>query len=587
MSKSRFVAPASTVSPRTSRAGTTTSSSRRSWPTTRPVRGCMVIRPYGYAIWESMRDELDRHIKRTGHSNVYFPLFVPALAPGEGGRARRGLQPAGRVGHARRRQGARRVAGHPAHQRGDHRRVGQGLDPVLPRPAAAHEPVEQRRPLGAAHAPLPAHRRVPVAGGAHLPRHRAGGRRRGGHRASRRTARWPRSGWPSRSSGAARAPARRSRAPSTRHAIEAMMRDTQGAPGRHQPHARTELRQGRRHRVPRPRQPAQEPLRHVVGLLDAHGRGDDHGPRRRLRAWCCRPTWRPTQLVDRADLPHARTTARVVAEAIERAGVGVRGRPDRVRAAALSRSTGATSRPASSTTTGSCAACRSGSRSGRATWPPARACSFGASIGTSSPSRSKRSPPSCPSGWPTTSRGCSSARSTSARRTPTSSTPTTTSRRVLDGEGGFLMAPWCGAAECEKQVNAETGATIRVHPVRLARRGRRVPRRRQAVRASGALRPSVLRARGLGPPRPGRRSRRWPSSAARLGLPFPTGVGTGSSCSRSLRASADEDPEACVRCGAARPQSTAATRERASSRTSSAPSPCGRSAIPCRTSGDR
>ena len=42
-----------------------------------PVRGCMVIRPYGYAIWESMQGELDRHIKATGHSNVYFPLFVP------------------------------------------------------------------------------------------------------------------------------------------------------------------------------------------------------------------------------------------------------------------------------------------------------------------------------------------------------------------------------------------------------------------------------------------------------------------------------------------------------------------------------
>jgi len=42
-----------------------------------PVKGCMIIRPYGYAVWESMRDELDRHIKRTGHSNVYFPLFVP------------------------------------------------------------------------------------------------------------------------------------------------------------------------------------------------------------------------------------------------------------------------------------------------------------------------------------------------------------------------------------------------------------------------------------------------------------------------------------------------------------------------------
>src|SRR5690242_2527156 len=42
-----------------------------------PVRGCMVIRPYGYAIWESMRDRLDGYIKKTGHSNVYFPLFVP------------------------------------------------------------------------------------------------------------------------------------------------------------------------------------------------------------------------------------------------------------------------------------------------------------------------------------------------------------------------------------------------------------------------------------------------------------------------------------------------------------------------------
>jgi prolyl-tRNA synthetase len=37
----------------------------------------MVIRPYGYAIWEQMQGELDRHIKATGHSNVYFPLFVP------------------------------------------------------------------------------------------------------------------------------------------------------------------------------------------------------------------------------------------------------------------------------------------------------------------------------------------------------------------------------------------------------------------------------------------------------------------------------------------------------------------------------
>ena len=41
------------------------------------VRGCMVIKPYGYAIWERMQEILDRKFKETGHSNAYFPLFVP------------------------------------------------------------------------------------------------------------------------------------------------------------------------------------------------------------------------------------------------------------------------------------------------------------------------------------------------------------------------------------------------------------------------------------------------------------------------------------------------------------------------------
>ncbi len=41
------------------------------------VRGCMVIKPYGYAIWEKMRDQLDRMFKATGHENAYFPLFIP------------------------------------------------------------------------------------------------------------------------------------------------------------------------------------------------------------------------------------------------------------------------------------------------------------------------------------------------------------------------------------------------------------------------------------------------------------------------------------------------------------------------------
>ena len=42
-----------------------------------PVRGTMVIRPYGYRIWELLSGELDRLIKASGHENAYFPLFIP------------------------------------------------------------------------------------------------------------------------------------------------------------------------------------------------------------------------------------------------------------------------------------------------------------------------------------------------------------------------------------------------------------------------------------------------------------------------------------------------------------------------------
>ena len=41
------------------------------------VRGCMVIKPHGYALWENMRDQLDKMFKETGHVNAYFPLFIP------------------------------------------------------------------------------------------------------------------------------------------------------------------------------------------------------------------------------------------------------------------------------------------------------------------------------------------------------------------------------------------------------------------------------------------------------------------------------------------------------------------------------
>src|SRR4026209_1249095 len=42
-----------------------------------PVKGCMVIRPEGYALWEAIQRDLDRRFKDTGHVNAYFPLLIP------------------------------------------------------------------------------------------------------------------------------------------------------------------------------------------------------------------------------------------------------------------------------------------------------------------------------------------------------------------------------------------------------------------------------------------------------------------------------------------------------------------------------
>jgi prolyl-tRNA synthetase len=42
-----------------------------------PVRGCLIIKPYGYELWEAIKNGLDRRFKATGHQNAYFPLFIP------------------------------------------------------------------------------------------------------------------------------------------------------------------------------------------------------------------------------------------------------------------------------------------------------------------------------------------------------------------------------------------------------------------------------------------------------------------------------------------------------------------------------
>ena len=385
------------------------------------------------------------------------------------------------------------MAGHPADQRGDHRRVGQGLDPVLPRPAAADEPVEQRGALGAAHAPLPAHRRVPVAGGAHLPRHRAGGRRRGRHRPRGLPRTWPRTGWRSPSSAARKSPA-----------------ETFPGADLHARHRGDDARpQARSRRAPATcsartsrRRPASSSwtattsastptarrwgfsTRMVGATIMAHG--DDSG-------LVLPPNVAPAAAGDRAHLPH-----RGGAQRCGRRHRGARGRRSRTSrprpARCAARSTGARSRPASSTTTGSCAACPSASRSVRATWPPARACSCAASTATRRPLPLDALAAELPERLARLPAGrSSSARSTSA---PANTHRVDTLRRLQGrpGRGGRLPAGALVRRRRPASSRSATrpGATIRVIPFDLARGAWRMPRRRPALDAPGALRPRLL-----------------------------------------------------------------------------------------------
>lgn len=53
-----------------------------------PVRGCMIIKPYGFAIWEKMKEQLDKMFKTKGVQNAYFPLLIPKSFLFSRGRAR-------------------------------------------------------------------------------------------------------------------------------------------------------------------------------------------------------------------------------------------------------------------------------------------------------------------------------------------------------------------------------------------------------------------------------------------------------------------------------------------------------------------
>ena len=131
------------------------------------VRGCMVIRPYGYAIWENIQKDLDARFKALGHENVYMPMFIPESLLQKEKDHVEGLRAGMRHRHHRRAESALRASDRPPHIRDAVLRALQEYHPVLPRPAQAVQPVVQCGTLGKDHPPLPADIRVPVAGGTH------------------------------------------------------------------------------------------------------------------------------------------------------------------------------------------------------------------------------------------------------------------------------------------------------------------------------------------------------------------------------------------------------------------------------------
>ena len=149
-----------------------------------PVRGCMVIRPYGFGLWENMQRLLDRRIKATGHQNAYFPLLIPeSLLQLEADHVEGFAPECAWVTHGGDEELEERYAIRPTSEAIIGHMYSRWIESYRDLPVL-HQPVVQRDALGEGDAPVPAHRGVPVAGRAHRARHRP--RRPGGSAAHAR-----------------------------------------------------------------------------------------------------------------------------------------------------------------------------------------------------------------------------------------------------------------------------------------------------------------------------------------------------------------------------------------------------------------
>ena len=230
-----------------------------------------------------MQRALDQMFKDTGPPERLLPAVHPAELPRARGGARRGLREGVRGRHPRRRQGARGAARHPADVRDDHLRDVRQVDPELPRPAAAHQPVGQRRPLGDADAALPAH--APSSSGRRAtprtpPRPRPRRRRA---RCSASTATFTEEWMAMPVLTGPKTDSERFAGAVRTYSCEALMQDNKALQAGTSHYLGQNFAQGVRRHLPDRGRRARSRLEHLVGRLDAPGRRAHHDPRRRRR----------------------------------------------------------------------------------------------------------------------------------------------------------------------------------------------------------------------------------------------------------------------------------------------------------------
>ena len=159
-----------------------------------PVRGCMVLKPNGFAIWEEMKADLDKRFKATGHRNVYFPLFIPQTflskeAEHVEGFAKECAVVTHRLRSVTDENGNKGVEPHPAAKLEELLIVRPTsetiiwnmygrLDSILPRSPRIDHPMGQCGPLGDADTPFLEVRRISMARGPYCARHERRGDRR-------------------------------------------------------------------------------------------------------------------------------------------------------------------------------------------------------------------------------------------------------------------------------------------------------------------------------------------------------------------------------------------------------------------------